>query len=104
MISTEVKNDIGQIRVVIFEEDKSWVAQCLEYDIGAQASDIQTLEHYLSLTLKLELEESLRVTGKPFGGIDPAPKQYHDMWDKFSNNQLVPNDAGEHNLKRALCA
>ena len=32
-----------QLRVVVFQEEGAWVAQCLEYDIGAQAPDLNTL-------------------------------------------------------------
>lgn len=94
------------IRVVIFYEEGHWVAQCLEYDIGAQAADLESLEQHLNLTLMLELEESIRVHGKPFEGIDKAPQQYFDMWGKFSRNQFVPEGGtGEdYTLQRALCA
>lgn len=93
-----------KIRVVIFKEDDLWVAQCLEYDIGAQASDVETLGRHLTATLQAELAESARRTGKPFGGIEQAPKQYFDMWEKFEANQMVPEKLDGHDLRKALCA
>ena len=36
----------ADIRVLLFREDDVWVAQCVEYDIGAQASDLPTLRRW----------------------------------------------------------
>lgn len=69
------------IRVVVFQEGDAWVAQALEYDIGAQATDLQALERRFAMTLRAELEESLKRGRTPFGGIDPAPEYFHKMWD-----------------------
>ena len=70
-----------RIRAVIFKDADLWVAQCLEYDIGAQAPDITSLQVRLDLAIKAELTTSLDMTGVPFGGIDPAPARFHDLWD-----------------------
>ena len=69
------------IRVVVFKDDDGWVAQCLEYDIGAQADDIDTLNERLSAALKMEFKESVERHGKPFAGIDPAPLRFQTMWE-----------------------
>jgi hypothetical protein len=69
------------IRVVVFKDDDVWVAQCLEYDIGAQAADIDTLNERLNVVLKAELKESIERHGKPFAGIEPAPQRFHTMWE-----------------------
>jgi hypothetical protein len=71
-----------QLRVVVFQEEGAWVAQCLEYDIGAQAPDLNTLKRRFDLTLRVELEESMRRRGEPFGGIDAAPTYIQAMWDQ----------------------
>ena len=69
------------IRVVVFQEGDAWVAQALEYDLGAQAADLKSLERRFAMTLRVELEESLRRGGVPFGGIDPAPEYFQKLWD-----------------------
>src|ERR1700743_3710305 len=96
----------NNIRVVIFKDDDLWVAQCLEYDIDAQARDLKSLEQHLSLTLALEYEESVKVHGAPFAGIEKSPQQYFDMWEEFSRNKFSPESTDEENyrLQRALCA
>ena len=69
------------IRVVVFRDGDVWVAQCLEYDIGAQASDIDTLNERLKAVLKAELKESHERNGEPFAGIGPAPQRFQQMWE-----------------------
>jgi hypothetical protein len=69
------------IRVVVFKDNDAWVAQCLEYDIGAQADNIDTLNERLNVVLKAELKESIERHGRPFAGIDPAPQRFHTMWE-----------------------
>jgi hypothetical protein len=72
------------LRVVVFQEEGAWVAQCLEFDIGAQAPDFKTLLRRFDLTMKVELEESIRRSGIPFAGIDPAPPYLQAMWEQDS--------------------
>lgn len=69
------------IRVVVLREGDTWVAQALEYDIGAQASDLKALQRRFTMTVQAELDESVRRTGVPFGGIEAAPAYFHDMWE-----------------------
>ena len=72
------------IRVIVFSDCDQWVAQCLEYDIGAQAPDLDTLRARLSVALDMELTESIRQNDAPFAGIEPAPQRFHDMWEHRS--------------------
>ena len=77
-----METDSETIRVIVFQDSGLWVAQCLEYDIGAQAPDLDTLHDRLNVTLKAELMESLSRHGKAFAGIDPAPERFHRMWER----------------------
>jgi len=69
------------VRAVIFQDSDLWVAQCLEYDIGAQAPDLETLQSRLGLVIRAELLTSLEMGNEPFGGINAAPKRFFDMWE-----------------------
>lgn len=69
------------IRVLVFQDDGMWVAQCLEYDIGAQASDIDTLRDRFYVVFKAELAESMKRHGKALAGIEPAPERFHVLWE-----------------------
>jgi hypothetical protein len=75
-------SEIGQIRVLVAKEGDYWVAQCLEYDIGAQARDLDQLRNRLIATIEDEFEESMHRRGKLFDGIDPAPQYFHELWTK----------------------
>ena len=68
------------IRVLLSKEGEYWVAQCLEYDIGAQARDLGELRKRLLIAIRAERDESLRRHRKPFAGIGPAPQHFHDLW------------------------
>ena len=102
--------DIEHLRVVVFEDDDIWVAQCLEYDIGAQGPDVATLQKRFRIALLAELEVSLEKGDEPFSGIDPAPEFYHNLWDSCSG-RFVPKEgtsirSNRHavELETALCA
>ena len=73
--------DTQKVHVIIFREGDCWVAQCLEYDIGTQAKDLGDLEIQFALTYKAEQKESIERHGKPFAGIDPAPRHFYDLWE-----------------------
>ena len=72
----------GTLRIVVFQDDGLWVAQCLEHDIGAQAADFDTLMTRLEVTIKAELRESLERNHAPFAGIDRAPERFFQMWER----------------------
>lgn len=64
------------LRIVVYEEDGMYVAQCLEYDICTQASDKETLQERMNCLLEIEAEEMDR-TGQQ---VDRAPERFHKMW------------------------
>ena len=74
----------GDVRVIVFNDAGVWVAQCLEFDIGAQAADLDTLRARLDVVIGAELKESEERGGRPFEGIEPAPVRFQEMWDRRS--------------------
>lgn len=70
------------IKVIVFKDGEGWVAQCLDYDIGAQAADLDTLRLRLETVIDAELAESIRRHNKPFQGIGKAPDRFFDMWER----------------------
>jgi hypothetical protein len=102
-------SESGQIRVLVSKEGDQWVAQCLEYDIGAQAPDLDQLRNRLIATIEDEFEESMRRHGKPFVGIDKAPSYFYEQWEKraksFTPSQpTTVKSAREINIEFALAA
>lgn len=99
-----------QIRVVIFQDGGTWVAQCLEHDIGAQAANLEDLMDRLGLALEVERQTSIELHGRPFAGIDPAPPHFFDRWEKCSGSfapkkpPVIKGDHQDVGVQMALCA
>lgn len=70
------------LRIVVYEEDGFFIAQCLEYDICTQAEDRATLRARMECLIELE---SLEMTKKG-QELDPAPERFHKMWDQGSHS------------------
>lgn len=98
-----------RIRAVVFRDGDIWVAQCLEYDIGAQAADLDVLRSRLMIAIDLERKESVKRRGSPFAGIDPAPVHFHAMWERAAGGYVARKQTplqtdGALKLELALCA
>jgi len=97
------------VRAIVFREGDQLVAQCLEYDIGAQASDPETLHERLVMTLYAECMTRGGSEADPFPGIDPAPEYFQQLWDNC-NYELTPKKAPARlhskgpSIRMALCA
>ncbi len=66
------------LTIFIEQRGDAYVAQCIQYDICAQAPDMDTLFTRMTGLMKIECEEGLRRTGKPFGDLPPAPQYFAD--------------------------
>ena len=70
-----------KVRIVIYVEDGLFVAQCLEYDVRAQAKTILQVIRFIILALREIRQDSLQRHGQAFANIDPAPERFHEMWE-----------------------
>jgi predicted RNase H-like HicB family nuclease len=68
------------ISVLLLQEGQWWSAQCLEYDIAAQAKTLPELRNELERVLLLHIVLALEEEKKPFSELRPAPKKYWDMF------------------------
>lgn len=93
-----------ELRVVVFMEGEQWVAQCLEYDIGAQGSSLEELRSRFEATLNAERMESRRRNVKDFAGIDPAPAYFKDMWNKCPGEYTPTPAPKDIPFRMAMCA
>ena len=66
------------IRFVVIRDGENLVAQCLEYDICTFAKDLKTLRSRIDAQMALEFAER----GENLEGLDPAPAEFHKMWDE----------------------
>lgn len=96
-----------QLRVVVFKGRKSWVAQCLEYDIAAQSADLETLPFQLARAILAEIELSRSQGVEPFSKLPPAPERYAALVpgarqeDQRSWRNLLPGFLSGLNVLRA---
>ena len=69
----------NKLHFVLYETDGAWVAMCVERYIGAQGCSREEALRGLQIVYRAELDESLKRTGKPFGGVPAAPDKFRDM-------------------------
>jgi hypothetical protein len=90
IFKNESPRDI-QLDLVIMREStgdgkEMWVAQCLQYDITAQAETIEKLqcrfERILTGTIILALENE----EEPFANLNPAPQRY---WTQYGESKMT---------------
>ncbi len=95
----------NQISIVVFQDGDIWVAQCLEYDIGAQAESLEKLYERLSDVIEAERAESLNRHGQEFVGVPEAPERFRKLYEKRAG-RFLPEDgtSADSNRTFALCA
>lgn len=69
------------ISVVLFQRDKWWIAQCLQYDIGAQAMTAQDVLYELQRALVGHIVISQKENVTPLETLPAAPKSYWKLWE-----------------------
>lgn len=80
-----------KISVVLFERDPGeWVAQCLEYDIGAQANSLPNLFYELQKSLVGHVVISRENGQEPFQCLPPAPSRYWSKWQQEKATVVSP--------------
>lgn len=71
-----------ELRIVAYREGDAFAAQCLEYDIAAQAPDLKTLLRRIDNAICSEAEYTEKTHGKVFEGIGPAPDFYTALYNE----------------------
>lgn len=71
-----------RISAVLFQEGEWWSAQCLEYDIAAQAKSLPDLRYELQRVLVSHISVSSELGREPFDGIGPAPQKFWKMFEE----------------------
>ena len=80
-----------KISVILFERDPGeWVAQCLEYDIGAQADSLPNLFYELQKSLMGHIVIACECGREPFDCLPPAPAEYWDKWQQQKHAAVRP--------------
>lgn len=81
------------VNVLIFRDCEWWVAQCLEYDIAAQARTIKDVEYEFQRVFIGRIAAAQELGIDPFEDIPPAPEAYRKIFedaDKTLRVELKP--------------
>ncbi len=70
------------IRAVVFQEDDWLYAQCLEYDIAAQARTLESLTHELQRIILGHMAICEENGLEPFRNLPRAPQKFWDMFER----------------------
>ena len=73
------------LRVVVFQEDEWVCAQCLEYDIAAQAKTLDDCLYQLGRLVVGHVAVSVEKGLEPFHGLKRAPQRF---WDWFEQSKI----------------
>ena len=74
------------IRAIVFQEGEWLCAQCLEYDLVAQAKSLQQLSKALQRLIVGHVAVRLRHKQQPFCDLPRAPEKY---WAMFRRSRLT---------------
>ena len=96
--------DAGEIRAVAYREGGKWVGQCLDYDIRVQADTVEQLMTNLEVALEATRADSMERHGRAFAHIEPAPVQFHALWDKHVSDVRPWKPRDRSPVTMALCA
>jgi hypothetical protein len=78
---------IGNLRVLITNDDGSWFAQGLEIDYGTEGDTIDEVKKNFAAGLYGTIQQHLKIYGSIKNLLQPAPP---DDWQEFfSKNQFV---------------
>lgn len=69
------------LNYLLIEQEDWWVAQCIEYDIGAQAGTLNDLMYQLQRNLIGYLAICAENEQEPFRALPTAPRKYWKMWE-----------------------
>ena len=71
-----------EISAVVFQEEDWLVAQCLQYDIAAQAKSLNDLQYELERSLVAHIVLNTDAELVPFDALPPAPQIYWEMFEQ----------------------
>lgn len=78
------------LSILMFKEDGQWVAQCLQYDLAAQASSLRDLQYEMERTIVGHFLMCQEIGKEPFDCLPPAPKKFWDLWHEAARVELDP--------------
>lgn len=75
---------LPKLRAIVFAENGSWVAQCLEVDVAAYGKTLDSAAENLRDSLLAQARLDEEEGRKPFEGLSKAPEKF---WKRFDQLQ-----------------
>jgi len=75
-----MNNDKPIINIIAFQEEGGWVAQCLQYDIAAQANTFAELQREMLRAIVSHIILNTERGRAPFEGLNEAPPKFWRMY------------------------
>lgn len=66
------------VSVLLLRGESGWVAQCLHYDLAAQASTFTGAQEAIARTIASQVVVDIEHNQEPLATFAPAPKEYWD--------------------------
>ena len=70
------------VSVLLLREENRWVAQCLEYDVAAQADTISEVKNAFEKAFCSQLAVNVSHGFEPMQSVPKAPTFYHKWFEK----------------------
>ena len=88
-----MRDETGVLKIsaVMFQDGEWWCAQCLEYDIAAQATTLSELRYELERVFATHVAASEELGQEPFESLNAAPQRFWDMF-QTAKLQLITDD------------
>jgi len=90
--SPQLKEDVmrKQLNLLIFKDcDDWWAAQCLEYDIAAQARTLKDVEYEIQRVIIGRIAAAIELKIDPFEDLSPAPEEYRRIFENTEKTLRV---------------
>lgn len=84
-----------KLRVLLIEHDDAWVAQCIEYDLAAQAESLPAVLDEFDRVLQARVSIALERGLDPFADLPSAPAEYEA---DFNSTDITVSRHGETGL------
>ncbi len=84
-----INSEQGHISAVVFQEGNWWSAQCLEYDLAAQARTVSDLRYELQRVIATHVAASRELGEAPFVSLKPAPQSVFEKGRWLHGHRLM---------------
>jgi hypothetical protein len=94
LAGTWILSSVININAIGYLDGDAWIAQGIEYDIVAHASDVISLPDAFTRAVMENISISEHLGRKPLQGIKSAPKRFHEMFRTAKVEVRATNQSG----------